>query len=417
MSLVALGVNHNTASIELREKISFSPDQMIEALQQLKRLNLGSEAVIVSTCNRTELYCHKNQAQQMVDWLINFHQVDRELLEKSLYLHHGVAAVNHLMRVSCGLDSLVLGEPQILGQIKQAYSTAKSAGSISVTLDKLFQRTFSVAKKVRTDTNIGANAVSVAFAAVSLAKQIFADLNDTNVLLIGAGETVELVAKHLIEAGVSNITVANRTLARGEQMAQQIGAKAITLAQIPEHLASADVVISSTASTLPILGKGLVETAVSSRRHQPLLLIDIAVPRDIESQVAELDDVYLYTVDDLQDIVQQNMASRRAAADEAELITKAQAEDFVAWFRALDSVDYIKDYRQASFASKDELLEKALQKIAQGNDPQKVLIEMANKLTNKLIHHPTRAMSSASHAGDNEKLNIISNALGLGDNT
>ncbi|MDP2560943.1 glutamyl-tRNA reductase [Psychrobium sp. 1_MG-2023] len=413
MSLVALGINHKTASVELREQIAFSPDQMVEALQQLKALNNGSEAVVVSTCNRTELYCNGMQAQQLIDWLVTFHQVERSALEESIYLHQDVAAVNHLMRVSCGLDSLVLGEPQILGQIKQAYGTAKASGSLALTLDKLFQRTFSVAKRVRTDTNIGANAVSVAFAAVSLAKQIFAELVQTNVLLIGAGETIELVAKHLMEAGVTNITIANRTLARAESMTQDIGGTAITLAQIPEHLAEADVVISSTASTLPILGKGMVESAISTRRHRPMLLVDIAVPRDIEAQVGELDDVYLYTVDDLQGIVEQNMASRRAAADEAELIATEQAQEFIAWTRSLKSIDYIKQYREQSFASKDELLDKALQKISQGADAEKVMVELANKLTNKLIHCPTRAMSSASHAGEHDKLAVISNALGL----
>ena len=414
MSLVALGINHKTASVELREKIAFSPDQMVAALQQLRLISDDSEAVVVSTCNRTELYCHLAAPEQLIDWLSEFHSIDKEELSQSLYIHQNVAAVNHLMRVACGLDSLVLGEPQILGQIKQAYSTAKTAGAIAITLDKLFQRTFSVAKRVRTDTDIGANAVSVAFAAVSLTKQIFGELHKTNVLLIGAGETIELVAKHLIDAGVSNITVANRTLARAQTMVEEIGGNAITLAQIPEHLSQADVVISSTASTLPILGKGLVESAISTRRHQPMLLVDIAVPRDIEAQVGDLDDVYLYTVDDLQGIVEQNMASRRAAADEAETIANEEAQDFIAWAKSLKTVDHIKQFRQSSFESKDELLERALQKLAQGNDPEKTMIELANKLTNKLIHHPTRAMSSASLAGDNETLNILSKALGLG---
>ncbi|NRA52840.1 MAG: glutamyl-tRNA reductase [Gammaproteobacteria bacterium] len=413
MSLVALGINHKTASVALREKIAFSPDQMVEALQQLKMLNHGGEAVIVSTCNRTELYCNQAQGEQLIDWLVDFHQIPKSELAQSIYLHQDAAAVNHLMRVSCGLDSLVLGEPQILGQIKQAYSTAKSAGSMGLLMDKLFQRTFSVAKKVRTETNIGANAVSVAFAAVTLAKQIFSQLSETNVLLIGAGETIELVAKHLTEAGATNITVANRTLARAQSMAEQINGSAITLSQIPDHLANSDVVISSTASTLPILGKGMVETATRSRRHQPMLLIDIAVPRDIESQVGELDDVYLYTVDDLQGIVDQNMASRRAAADEAEVITVEQADHFMAWTRSLESIDYIRQYREQSLTVKNELVEKALTKLAAGIDAEKVMIELANKLTNKLIHSPTRAMSDASHAGDVTKLSVLCDALGL----
>jgi len=414
MSLVALGINHKTASVELREKIAFSPDQMVTALQQLRLMSNDSEAVVVSTCNRTELYCHLATPEMLIDWLSEFHQIAKSELEQSLYVHQNVEAVNHLMRVACGLDSLVLGEPQILGQIKQAYSTAKTAGAIAITLDKLFQRTFSVAKRVRTDTSIGENAVSVAFAAVSLTKQIFGELSTTNVLLIGAGETIDLVAKHLVDAGVTNITVANRTLARAQGMVEHIGGNAITLAQIPQHLGQADVVISSTASTLPILGKGMVESAVATRRHQPMLLVDIAVPRDIEAQVGDIDDVYLYTVDDLQGIVEQNMASRRAAADEAEAITDEESKEFIAWTKSLKTVDVIKQYRQSSFESKDELLEKALQKLAQGGDPEKALTELANKLTNKLIHHPTRAMSGASLSGDDETLHIISKALGLG---
>lgn len=413
MSLVALGINHKTASIALREKIAFSPDQMVDALQQLKSLNKGCEAVILSTCNRTELYCHNTSPEELIDWLVNFHRISKTELEQSIYIHQNMTAVQHLMRVACGLDSLVLGEPQILGQIKQAYSMAKSAGSMALMMDKLFQRTFSVAKKVRTETNIGANAVSVAFAAVSLAKQIFSELSETNVLLIGAGETIELVAKHLIEAGATNITVANRTLARAQTMVDEIGGTAITLSQIPDHLAQSDVVISSTASTLPILGKGMVETATKLRRHQPMLLIDIAVPRDIESQVGDLDDIYLYTVDDLQGIVEQNMASRRAAADEAEVITEDQAAEFMAWTRSLSSIDYIRQYRDQSMKDKNDLVEKSLAKLASGADAEKVLIELANKLTNKLIHNPTRAMSSASHAGEFHKLTVLCDALGI----
>lgn len=413
MTLVALGINHKTASVALREKLAFSPDTTIEALQSLTSLTPGGEAVILSTCNRTELYCNKTQRDALVNWLQEYHQVPLDELEQSLYHHEGVAAVNHLMRVSCGLDSLVLGEPQILGQIKQAFSTAKSAGSISLMLDKLFQRTFAIAKKVRTETDIGSSAVSVAFAAVSLAKHIFGDLKPTRVLLVGAGETVELVAKHLVENGVNDITVANRTLARAQTMADTFDGKAITLPQIPDHLPDADVVISSTASPLPIVGKGMVERAIRSRRHQPMLLVDIAVPRDVEAEVAELDDVYLYTVDDLQGIVEQNMANRREAAKQAETMADEQASEFMAWISSLDSVDHIRQYRQQSMDLKDELLAKALNKLADGADANKVMTELANKLTNRLIHQPTRSMSAASHAGEQQKLTVISQALGV----
>ncbi|MFT5789144.1 MAG: glutamyl-tRNA reductase, partial [Shewanella sp.] len=325
MSLVIIGINHKTATVDLREKVAFSPDRIHDAMKSLASRTRTGEAVIVSTCNRTELYCNNANKEDIIEWLEDYHNLDHSDLMPCIYAYEEQVAVKHLMRVASGLDSLVLGEPQILGQVKQAFVKAKEAGTIALTIDRLFQNTFSVAKKVRTETEIGAAAVSVAFAAVSMAKHIFSSLSTTKVLLIGAGETIELVAKHLKDNGVASMVVANRTLQRAQAMCEEFNATAITLEQIPDFLAKADIVISSTASPLPILGKGMVEKALKQRRHQPMLLVDIAVPRDIEAEVGELDDAFLYTVDDLHSIIEQNMASRKEAAEQAELITEDQS--------------------------------------------------------------------------------------------
>jgi len=416
MSLVIIGINHKTATVDLREKVAFSPDRIHDAMKSLASRTRTGEAVIVSTCNRTELYCNNAEKEDIIEWLEDYHSIEHSDLMPCLYAYEEQVAVKHLMRVASGLDSLVLGEPQILGQVKQAFVKAKEAGTIALTIDRLFQNTFSVAKKVRTETEIGAAAVSVAFAAVSMAKHIFSSLSSTKVLLIGAGETIELVAKHLKDNGVASMVVANRTVERAQAMCEEFNATAITLEQIPDFLAKADIVISSTASPLPILGKGMVEKALKQRRHQPMLLVDIAVPRDIEAEVGELDDAFLYTVDDLHSIIEQNMASRKEAAEQAELITEDQSHLFMEWIRSLESVDSIREYRSQSLAIKDELVERALNKISHGSDSEQVILELANRLTNRLIHAPTQALTSASRQGDLNTLGQLRTALGLDKN-
>jgi len=318
-----------------------------------------------------------------------------------------------MMRVACGLDSLVLGEPQILGQIKQAYNSAKTHDAVGVTFDRLFQKTFSVAKEVRTETNIGASAVSVAFAAVNLAKHIYGKLDKTKVLLIGAGETIELVAKHLYQNEPQKITVANRTIERARGLADEVSADVIALAQLPERLHQADIVISSTASTLPIIGKGVVEQALKQRRYKPMLFIDIAVPRDIESQVGELDDAYLYSVDDLQAIVSENMAAREQAAEQAQIIISERTKEFFMWLRSLDSVDLIRHYRNDVQTTKAELVDRALSQLNTGKNAEKVILELANKLTNRLMHAPTRAIQDAAKKGEVAQLNQLKKMLGI----
>jgi len=415
MTIVALGINHKTASVELREKVAFSPEQMSEALQQLSGHAHFNEAVIVSTCNRTEIYCSlaERNSQTLLHWLASFHGLDEQELSNNIYYHEGTEAINHLMRVSCGLDSLVLGEPQILGQIKQAYHNAKTHDAIGVTFDRLFQKTFSVAKQVRTETDIGASAVSVAYAAVNLAKHIYGKLDKTNVLLIGAGETIELVAKHLYQNNPQKITVANRTIERAKTLASDVNADVIALAQLPERLHDADIVISSTASTLPIIGKGVVEQALKKRRHKPMLFIDIAVPRDIESQVGELDAAYLYSVDDLQAIVSENIVAREQAAEQAQTIIRSRTDEFAMWLRSLDSVDLIRHYRNDVQDIKSELVEKALSQLQAGKEAEKVILELANKLTNRLMHAPTRAIQDAAKKGEAAELSQLKKMLGI----
>ncbi|WP_026973326.1 glutamyl-tRNA reductase [Aliagarivorans marinus] len=415
MSLLVIGINHNTASVALREQVAFSPEQSAEAMTSLAA-NQQLETVIVSTCNRTEIYAHlpKDYApEQLVEWLVEHKQLSRGELLDSIYTYQQQQAVGHLMSVASGLDSLVLGEPQILGQVKQAYTEAREAGAVSSVMERLFQKAFSVAKQVRTETDIGANAISVAFAAVTLAKQIFGDLSESSVLLVGAGETIELVAKHLRDQGVTKLRVANRTIARARLLADEFGGTAMTLNDIPEVLASCDIVISSTASPLPIIGKGMVESALKQRRRQPMFLVDIAVPRDIEAQVDELRDAYLYSVDDLQGIVEQNKASRREAAIEAEAIVNEHSQAFIAWLRSLASVATIRDYRSHSERIRDDLVAKAQEALSTGKDPEAVVRELAFKLTNKLIHAPTEAINQAGRDGKHDELDVIRKAIGL----
>ena len=415
MPLIALGINHQTASVKLREQVAFAPGSLSAAYADLLAQPFVKEAVIISTCNRCEIYCHyENEGcDALLYWLTQFHNVESDNFDDNFYCYQDQEAIAHLFRVSCGLDSLVLGEPQILGQIKQAFSVASQEKAVNKLLNKWFQHAFSVAKRVRTETQIGANAISVAFAAVCLARQIFSDLKQSRVLLIGAGETIELVGKYLLEHEVPNITIANRTLARAMGLVEQFNAKAITLGEIPEHLAESDIIISSTASPLPIIGKGMVESALKDRRHQPMLFIDIAVPRDIESQVSELNDAYLYSVDDLQGIIEENKQARVEAAIEAEKIIDTCVDDFLAWQESLKAVESIRLYRQNSEQLRDELLQRAITALANGNDSEKVLKELAFKLTNKLIHHPSQALTTVSQSGNEQDLQLLQLTLGL----
>ena len=420
MTLIAFGINHKTAPVDIREKVAFAPEKMEQALHDCVNNGEVSEAAIVSTCNRTELYfsLHENEAKEndiasLLDWFCQYHHLKKDDIEPYIYLHSNNDAVQHILRVASGLDSLVLGEPQILGQIKDAYSTANQAGTIGRQLNRLFQHTFSVAKQVRTDTAIGANPVSVAFAAVSLSKRIFANLSEHTALLIGAGETTELVAQHLSNQGVKNIIVANRTVERAQVLANQFDGEAIALSDMPERLVEADIIIASTASQLPILGKGAVERALKQRKHRPMFMVDIAVPRDIEPEVGELDDVYLYTVDDLHEVIEEGRHSREEAAVQAEEIIINQVEHFMGWLRSLKGVDTIRAFREQAEEKRDEQLAAAQKQLAAGKDPEEVINELARTLTNKLIHEPSAQLNQAAYSGRKEILDTARELFNL----
>ena len=417
MALLALGINHKTAPVEVRERVAFAPELLTDAMLAARDFANLEEIAILSTCNRTELYCSAGLegTRALLEWLGEYHQLDPDELQKCSYAFWDEEAARHMMRVASGLDSLVLGEPQILGQLKSAYSLSQENGHVNAGLGRLFQQTFSVAKQVRTDTAIGENPVSVAYAAVSLAQHIFSDLKRSKALLIGAGETIELVARHLSQAGVQDITVANRTLSRALTLAEEFNGKAILLGDIPEALGDADIVIASTASQLPILGKGAVETALKKRKHRPIFMVDIAVPRDIEAQVAELDDVYLYTVDDLKEVIEENQRSRENAARQAEEIVEVGAHDFMRQLRSLDAVDLLTTFRSQAESTRDQELEKALKQLANGKPADEVLTMLARGLTNKLLHHPTIQMRKASAEGRTDLLELVQELHQLGD--
>jgi len=418
MALLALGINHKAASVSVRAKVAFVPEQMADALAQACELAHLKEVAILSTCNRTELYCSTELegTRALLEWLGRYHNLDPDELQRCSYAHWGQDAAQHMMRVASGLDSLVLGEPQILGQLKSSYAVSQSSGVVGAELDRLFQQTFAVAKKVRTDTAIGENPVSVAYASVSLAQHIFADLSQSKALLIGAGETIELVARHLSEAGVKQMTVANRTLVRAETLAQEFNARAILLGDIPEALEDADIVIASTASQLPILGKGAVESALKKRKHRPVFMVDIAVPRDIEQEVADLDDVYLYTVDDLKEVIEENVRSRESAAREAEILVEAGASEFMRQLRSLGAVETVMSLRQQAEQLRDVELEKALRQLSNGKNTQEVLNNLARSLTNKLIHSPTVQLRKASAEGRDDYLEMAQDLFQLSHN-
>lgn len=401
MALLVIGINHRTAGVERRERVSFPETSQCEALCGALLLPRMSEIGLLSTCNRTELYvAHEGvSVDHLVEWWGAWLDVETEDFSDSLYALRDQEAVRHVMRVASGLDSMVLGEPQVLGQLKDAYHQARDAGTTGPVLSRLFEHSFSVAKRVRTDTAIGENPVSVAYAAVSMARHIFADIGENRALLIGAGQTVELVAQHLVQAGVQDIVVANRSLDRAEAVAERFGGRAISLAAIPDELPGADIVITSTGSQLPILGKGAVEKAIRKRKHRPVFMVDIAVPRDIESEVGDLDDVFLYTVDDLRDVIEENRRSREGAAQEAEHLVQSGAQEFMYQLRALDAVSVLKQFRGEAEAMRDAEVEKALKSLASGADPETLLRSMARSLTNKFLHHPTVQVRKATAEG------------------
>ena len=413
MPLFALGINHHTAPLAVRERLAFDPERLPGALGELIRAEPVREAAILSTCNRTEIYCASGEPAAAGEWIANYHRLPAGQLDPYLYsLTHG-DAVRHMFRVASGLDSMVLGERQILGQMKQAARVAGAAGTLGTLLNKLFQRTFAVAKEVRSTTAIGANIVSMAAAAVHLSQRIFEDLRSQRVLFIGAGEMVELCAAHFAGAHPRQITVANRTLERGQALAQRFGAEAIRLDEVGERLPQYDVLVSCTASPLPIVGKGMVERALRVRRHRPVVMVDLALPRDIEEEVGSLDDVFLYTLDDLGAIVESGLEARQEAVVEAEAIINARVENFVQWMASRDLVPTIRALRDAAERMRRHELQRALKLLGRGDDPHKVLEALSHGLTNKLMHAPTQALNQGEPASRHDAAALVSRIFDL----
>ncbi|HMB55746.1 MAG TPA: glutamyl-tRNA reductase [Arenimonas sp.] len=419
MPLIALGLNHQTAPLAFRERVAVDAGQMPAALAALRAVDGVEEAALLSTCNRTEIYAQvaDGKTAGVAQWLAEHHQVSPDALAGYLYLHQDDDAVRHLFRVATGLDSLILGEPQILGQVKDAWQAARDARSLNPPLDRLFQQTFAVAKRVRTDTRIGAHPVSVAFAAVRLARQTFTELSGATVLLIGAGDTIELAARHLADAKVKRLLVANRTLEHAQALATRHGGYALPLSELARHLPEADIVIAATASREPILDRQAVQTALRSRKHRPMLLLDLAVPRDIAADVAQLPDVYLYTVDDLEQVIEENRASRREAAQQAEAIINLQVEHYMAWWQAQGRQDTLRLLRSRGEHERERALGEAREQLQRGQDPHEVLERLAHQLTNRLLHAPSSALRQAALSGDTDLLRVAERLFDSDDDT
>ncbi len=395
MALFTLGINHRTAPLSVREQVAFHAEELRRALADLSSSGRVVEVAILSTCNRTELYCQADQPQAAIDWLAEYRGVSSREMAPYLYTHPDREAVRHAFRVASGLDSMVLGEPQILGQMKEAVRIAREAGTLGTTLNKLFQNSFAVAKDVRSTTAIGSNIVSMAAAAVRLAERIFERISDQRVLFIGAGEMIELCATHFAAQKPKQIVIANRTIDRGRALAERFDATAIRLEDVGERLAEFDIVVSCTASQLPIIGLGLVERAIKARRHRPVFMVDLAVPRDVEVEVGKLDDVFLYTVDDLAQVVESGLESRQSAVIDAEAIVAARVDSFLLWLQTRETVPVIRSLRDTAERARRHEMEHALKLLAKGDDPASVLDQLSHRLTNKFLHAPTQALNLA----------------------
>jgi glutamyl-tRNA reductase len=415
MSLYTLGLNHTTAPLDVRERVTFAPDALSGALRELTASRMVREAAILSTCNRTEVYFHGGEPGPVTRWLENVHALAPATLGPYVYALDGDRTVTHAFRVASGLDSMVLGEPQILGQMKQAVRAADAAGSLGLVLNRLFQRSFAVAKDVRTQTDIGSASISMAAAAVKLAERIFPSLSDQRLLLVGAGEMIELAATHFAGRQPRSITVANRTLERGSQLASRFGADAITLTELNERLAQFDVIVTCTASTLPIIGKGTLERVVKQRRHAPVLIVDLGVPRDVEAEAAALDDVFLYSIDDLAEIVKDNLQIRREAVVQAEQMIAEQAAHFLRWLQGRSVVPTIARLSSHHEALRNRELDRARRMLAAGTPASEVLEALARGLTNKFLHPSLAALNAAGEAERAELIALFSRVYGCAE--
>jgi glutamyl-tRNA reductase len=406
MVFVACGLNHKTAPLTVREKIALPVAMHDELLHQLVSLSAVNEAAILSTCNRTEIYCDTSDPEALMPWLVDAHKLTPDLLSPHFYTHHGHQGIRHTLRVASGLDSMMLGEPQILGQMKQAYQQACRAGTVKTNLRSVFEYIFSASKRVRTRSGIGANPISIAYAAVQLVGQLFSDFESRRVFLIGSGETATLVAKYLHKQGVRQFLIASRTHENAEMLAATFDGEALTIGDIPQYLSKADIVISATACPLPFINKSLVEHALNQRNNAKMFFLDLAVPRDIEPTVAELDNIHLYNIDDLQTMIDKGMDERRTAAIQAEQLIDCELDNYIRWHRSLLAKDVICDYRhQMQFLAEQEL-QRAKAKLSSGCAQEIVMRELCDRLVNKLTHYPTVGLKQAAWDGREELLDL-----------
>jgi glutamyl-tRNA reductase len=415
MSLYTLGLNHTTAPLEVRERVVFAPDALSDALRDLTGARRVKEAAILSTCNRTEVYFHGGNPEAVTRWLEGVQNLSRDALAPYVYTLPRDQTVTHAFRVASGLDSMVLGEPQILGQMKQAVRSAEAAGSLGLVLNRLFQRTFAVAKDVRTQTDIGSASISMAAAAVKLAERIFPSIAEQRLLLIGAGEMIELAATHFAAKKPKSITVSNRTMERGEKLADRFSAEAITLNELPDRLHQFDIIVTCTASTLPIIGKGLLERVTRQRKHRPVFVVDLAVPRDVESEASALSDVFLYSVDDLSEIVKDNLQIRREAVVQAEQMIAEQTTHFLRWLEGRNVVPTIAALADHHDALRQAELERARRMLAGGASPEQAIDALARGLTSRLLHAPLAALNAAGDAERAELIALLQRVYNLPD--
>lgn len=406
MPLLTIGISHHTAPIEIREKVAIARSQLGSRASDLKSMSGIEEVLILGTCNRTEIYCLSSESglNTLKGWIHETNDLNPGELDEHFYSHHGEDAARHLIRVASGLDSLVVGETQILGQLKDAWQQAHDAESLGPVLDRLFQHAFASAKAIRTRSGINDHSVSVAYTAVILARQIFGELRNQTVVLIGAGEMIQLCGRHLKDQGIDKLLIVNRSLERAEALAAEFGAQAYALDQLDQVLPQADILISSTASPEPVIQKPDVKAALRKRRHRPMFMVDIAVPRDIEASVGKLNDIYLYTIDDLQKVVDENLHQRTQAAREAGEEVDAAVSTFMRWLYGKRAGRTLKRMRDASHQFETEVTEQALRRLNAGQDAGKVLQQMANTLTNKILHSPTKRLREAAEQKEYEVL-------------
>lgn len=410
MSLVTIGMNHNTASLDIREKFAVDKDESQRILKKLHSMPLINEAFLLSTCNRTELYCEMDNIEyinNISEWLLKQKGLSVKDFKKNLYSFSESSVVKHALNVASGLDSMVIGEPQILGQLKDAFIEATEAGTIGKNLDRLFQYAFSTAKEVRTDTRIGTNSLSIANVAVSLTDQFYDDLSDKNALLIGAGETIYITAKNLKKKNIKNIFIANRTIENTETLAKEFSATPISLKDMPSKLKDSDIIISAVSTNVPLIGKGAIETALKHRKHQPIYMVDLGVPRNIETEVKHLSDVFLYTLDNIQELVNQNYKARKESVADANYIVDAKVEDYMNWKNAQSAFSVIKLYRDNCEAIRTECLEKSINQLKSGKDPKVIIEQLSLNLTSKLSHKPTLALNKAGQTNNRKLINLV----------